>query len=507
MQKMPDNLFSVKKNSKDLEENPKDLEKIQGGSKKCSKKSEHNSVGHMDVFGEFNTKRSQEKQSKNSPKEKTKSSIKHTKASPGSILSDLNFSNDSLDDDLINASFATDFGFSEIEDDEGKTPLAQVTHLAKSTPQTTSQSKANQSETTLTQASPQVELEEEGETPLAKVTHLAKSTPQPGPQAKADTQSNKSSTNKKSTDVSMHTRASAFGDYLDKIKEKQAALNAGEKLNRAKQEAGDEVTMEDKLYSQLENGCNVALDVLEGAGENLAFRFKRGFTSLFSSFQNKMMKKKFKRNDNIIQYGDFMFYEMNEELMLYKYVGIQTEIKIPSYVEGMPVCYLEKNFLRFNGIKSVGRGLSIENIQDVSIESIKDSFFNVRSIQLPDTLKIIPSKVFSGCTRIDELIIPESVTLVQPNAFVGCRPSRIIFLGEAPKQLQDANLAKVKIFCKKEHFNSFFKLMRNYDDYISNKKVKEKYFSLRKKVMEDEETPVWDKMRRATDLREEALAK
>ena len=257
-------------------------------------------------------------------------------------------------------------------------------------------------------------------------------------------------------DVSMKTRSSKVGDYIDKIKAKLATETPGEKLNKTKDENGDEVTIEDKIYNSLETGCNVALDLMEGAGENLAFRLKRDITSLFSSFQNKMLKKKFKRNDNIIQFGDFMFYEMGDELMLYKYVGINTEIKIPSYVEGMPVSYLEKNFLRFNAIKSLGRGLSIERIQDVSVESIKDNLLNIKSVQLPSTLKILPSKVFAGCKRIDELIIPASVKIVQPNAFVGCRPTRIIFLGEAPKQLQDSNLAKVRIYCKKEYFDSFF---------------------------------------------------
>lgn len=325
----------------------------------------------------------------------------------------------------------------------------------------------------------------------------------PDTKNKNNTEEKTSSVKKRSQDISMRTRASSIGNYIDKIKEKMPAPNVGEKLNQAKIDAGDEVSAEDKLYSSLENGCNITLDLLEGAGEHLAFRLKRGATSLFSSFQNKMLKKKFKRTDNIIQYGDFIFYEMNEELMLYRYVGIDTEIKIPSYVEGLPVCYLEKSFLRFNSIKSVGRGLSVDRIQDMSIENIKDNFLNIKSIQLPNTLKILPSKVFSGCSRIDELIIPESVTLIQPNAFVGCRPARIIFLGKAPRQLQETNLAKVKIFCKEEYFDSFFSLMRNYDDYIPNKKIKEKFFSLRKKVLNSEKTSIWNKIQRATDLREE----
>ena len=308
-------------------------------------------------------------------------------------------------------------------------------------------------------------------------------------------------------DVSMKTRSSKVGDYIDKIKAKLATETPGEKLNKTKDENGDEVTIEDKIYNSLETGCNVALDLMEGAGENLAFRLKRDITSLFSSFQNKMLKKKFKRNDNIIQFGDFMFYEMGDELMLYKYVGISTEIKIPSYVEGMPVSYLDKNFLRFNAIKSLGRGLSIERIQDVSVESIKDNLLNIKSVQLPSTLKILPSKVFAGCKRIDELIIPASVKIVQPNAFVGCRPTRIIFLGEAPKQLQDSNLAKVRIYCKKEYFDSFFKLMRNYDDYLTDKNVKREYLDLRKKKLGSEDTAIWERMIRATDISDESLIK
>ena len=308
-------------------------------------------------------------------------------------------------------------------------------------------------------------------------------------------------------DISMKTRSSKVGDYIDKIKAKLATETPGEKLNKTKDENGDEVTIEDKIYNSLETGCNVALDLMEGAGENLAFRLKRDITSLFSSFQNKMLKKKFKRNDNIIQFGDFMFYEMGDELMLYKYVGINTEIKIPSYVEGMPVSYLEKNFLRFNAIKSLGRGLSIERIQDVSVESIQDNLLNIKSVQLPSTLKILPSKVFAGCKRIDELIIPASVKIVQPNAFVGCRPTRIIFLGEAPKQLQDSNLAKVRIYCKKEYFDSFFKLMRNYDDYLTDKNVKREYLDLRKKKLGSEDTAIWERMIRATDISDESLIK
>ena len=71
-------------------------------------------------------------------------------------------------------------------------------------------------------------------------------------------------------DVSMKTRSSKVGDYIDKIKAKLATETPGEKLNKTKDENGDEVTIEDKIYNSLETGCNVALDLMEGAGEKLS---------------------------------------------------------------------------------------------------------------------------------------------------------------------------------------------------------------------------------------------
>lgn len=114
-------------------------------------------------------------------------------------------------------------------------------------------------------------------------------------------------------DVSMKTRSSKVGDYIDKIKAKLATETPGEKLNKTKDENGDEVTIEDKIYNSLETGCNVALDLMEGTGENLAFRLKRDITSLFSSFQNKMLKRNSKGMITLfnLEILCFMKWEMN----------------------------------------------------------------------------------------------------------------------------------------------------------------------------------------------------
>lgn len=277
-------------------------------------------------------------------------------------------------------------------------------------------------------------------------------------------------------DISMKTRTSKISKLIDFINKNKKVEGPGKQL---KNEQSDNLFTDDSPFSTIEDACDFFTDCTEWACESIAFWGKRQCTCLFSSFQNKMMKKKFKRNDNIIRYGDFMFYEMNDELMLFKYVGVDTQIIIPSYVEGYPVKYLEKGFLRFNRIKSVGRGFSTENIQQTSMDSIIDNFFNIKSIQLPDTLAILPSNVFKGCKRIDEIIIPESVEIIQPNAFKGCRPTRLIFLGEAPKQLENCDLSKVKIYCNHEYFDSFYKLIDNYGAYISSENVKKDYLKLK----------------------------
>lgn len=553
MQKMSDDLFKMKTKEKSEEE-----KKGTAGSKNPNGSNAPNAyhkINEMDLFGEINQKDEQKTQSGNNiSRANTQSNQKLDILDDAFAMYDLfglddSFSPDSSPKVVISpesTSTSTKVNTSQKDfkknaktlldslyinqgnsDDPHKTHESQEASFSQSesfSPDHSPKEDFNTNTSEITTRDKEVcfsqdpspkkeKRDEKGKIPLyssKEDTPLAKGYDIPKKEEKFKEKSkekskDKSEEKKHSPDVSMKTRASYIGDYIDKIKEKIATESPGEKLNSTKEENGDNVTIEDKIYAGLETGCNVALDMMEGAGENLAFRLKRGATSIFSSFQNKMLKKKFKRNDNIIQYGDFMFYEMEEELMLYRYVGVDTEIKIPSYVEGMPVSYLEKNFLRFNAIKSIGRGLSIDRIQDISMESIQDNLFNIKSVQLPSTLKILPAKVFSGCKRIDELVIPESVTLVQPNAFVGCRPTRIIFLGEAPKQLQDSNLAKVHIYCKQEHFDSFFKLIRNYDDYIANKTIKEKYLRLRNKILNSKDTSKWERMRRATDISDEAL--
>lgn len=49
--------------------------------------------------------------------------------------------------------------------------------------------------------------------------------------------------------------------------------------------------------------------------------------------------------------------------------------------------------------------------------------------------------------------------------------------------------------------------MRNYDDYLTDKNVKREYLDLRKKKLGSEDTAIWERMIRATDISDESLIK
>ena len=67
--------------------------------------------------------------------------------------------------------------------------------------------------------------------------------------------------------------------------------------------------------------------------------------------------------------------------------------------------------------------------------------------------------------------------------------------------------AEMATFANAENFDSFFKLMRNYDDYLTDKNVKREYLDLRKKKLGSEDTAIWERMIRATDISDESLIK
>ena len=66
-------------------------------------------------------------------------------------------------------------------------------------------------------------------------------------------------------------------------------------------------------------------------------------------------------------------------------------------------------------------------------------------VHLPDTVRIIGESAFRGCTGITSMVIPDSVTEIGANAFSGCSSLGSITLGEGVERIGDGALASTAL--------------------------------------------------------------
>ncbi|MCK9434618.1 MAG: leucine-rich repeat domain-containing protein, partial [Candidatus Cloacimonetes bacterium] len=97
------------------------------------------------------------------------------------------------------------------------------------------------------------------------------------------------------------------------------------------------------------------------------------------------------------------------------YIGIDTDVEIPSYFKNIPVtstntnAFLGKNFTSViipNSITVLGKG-SFMNCESLS------------SITIPGSISIVPTNCFLGCSNLSNITIEEGVTTLSAQAFGG----------------------------------------------------------------------------------------
>lgn len=223
-----------------------------------------------------------------------------------------------------------------------------------------------------------------------------------------------------------------------------------------------------------EDKVDFAIDKLNYAVENVGKFAKDKFVSGLSFVQNVKTVKRFKQGD-FVDYMDLRFLRYNNELMLYKYNGTNMSLEIPSYVGNLPVTQINPGFLNFVKVKSVTKSFKSENIQYTSASSLKDCVGSVKSIKLPNTLEVLPAKIFSGCRNLRYIIVPASVQMVHSKTFAGCYPAAIYFEGEAPVNLEYCNIGQTKIYCRPEFAGSFANIV-NVNEARATEEIKEILF-------------------------------
>ena len=105
--------------------------------------------------------------------------------------------------------------------------------------------------------------------------------------------------------------------------------------------------------------------------------------------------------------------EGNKEATVMYYAGDDTDVVIPSSIEGVPVTSI---------ISEDGPGFLLLNP-------------SITSVAIPDTVRTIGRNTFMGATGLTEIIIPDSVTVIDEMAFYGCTNLETVTIGTGVKYI------------------------------------------------------------------------
>lgn len=214
----------------------------------------------------------------------------------------------------------------------------------------------------------------------------------------------------------------------------------------------DEEDLVDEAYAK-------AVDVLQKAGTSarkagLSIREKT-ITFMQLASADRMFK-----DSSVIKTNVMTFRNSGNSIMAYKYTGSNTVIRIPAYVNGLPVEYLHTKFLKRVAVVS-NTAKAVQNFMDGTMVDHKTSDYQfnpgkITRVILPETLKVIPAELFYGCHSLHELVIPASVSVMPNDAILNSGINVLIFNGACPNGfLLGALPANVTVYVKTNFANTF----------------------------------------------------
>ena len=139
--------------------------------------------------------------------------------------------------------------------------------------------------------------------------------------------------------------------------------------------------------------------------------------------------------------GDFEYVEIENGVRLTAYLGSDTEIILPSEINGRAVLEIgDYMFVKHTHIRKVVFPETLESIGafafiycerlnsvefSSSLKEIDDFAFawceNIKEVNFPEALEKIGNEAFRGCDGIETVVIPQSVTYLGESIFANCR--------------------------------------------------------------------------------------
>ena len=137
---------------------------------------------------------------------------------------------------------------------------------------------------------------------------------------------------------------------------------------------------------------------------------------------------------------DFEYREpyREEGIVLRKYTGQRSYVKIPKQINGRQVVGLEASFYGCDFIKGV--------FIPQGVESVGYNTFNgcgrMTAISLPDSIKTIGEKAFESCIKLKKIMIPDSVEEIGDYTFLGCEDLEKVKLPSNLKVIRQGTFAQ-----------------------------------------------------------------
>jgi hypothetical protein len=114
--------------------------------------------------------------------------------------------------------------------------------------------------------------------------------------------------------------------------------------------------------------------------------------------------------------SDFQAYVEGKSILIVRYTGSTTDVKIPEKIKNLPVTKIDRAFLNNKNITSVTIPDSVISIGEMAFEGCS----NLISVTIGNSVTSIGRMAFSGCTSLTSVIIGNSVTSIGVEAFKGC---------------------------------------------------------------------------------------
>jgi len=189
------------------------------------------------------------------------------------------------------------------------------------------------------------------------------------------------------------------------------------------------------------SSCNSLLSV--SFGDSVTKVFDNAFDSCFSLLSVSFGKNVKSIGDDVFQLcPELQSFNVSEDNPRFKSVdgvlfdhSLSTIIRFPcgksdNYTIPNSVTTIGNHALKCSSLKSVEVG---NNVVDIGESAFSGS--DIESLSLPGTVETIGPYCFSFCTKLKTFVIPDSVTVVDQNAFEGCTSLKKITIGNSVKEI------------------------------------------------------------------------